>query len=844
MGTDRTIKRVLACGYYGFGNTGDEAILMVLVDDLRASFPGCEITVVSGDPEATEGLYGVDAIPWQSPRALIAAARETDLMVLGGGGLVQDYNGFDPSAMLTSSHGDVIWAEFAVAARLWSKPLVVYALGVGPLHTEEGKRAAGLVFDTAVAGTVRDQGSLDLVRQLVGASTRIELGADPVLALSPSAGAEQILEAEGIPAQEFTVGVCLRPWRTGLPVKEFAHAFDRLINEQSARVVFIPFQTAPTKNENDAYAAHQVMLAMERGDRASILRGAYGPKEKLALFGQLDAVIAMRLHAAMFGLMVAKPTVAIAYDPKVAQLMANAGQPVLELPGLEAGRLINALDRAVEQPGDLSELKARTKFNRDALARGAMSTSAEPDQAYEYLAEAALVRAEEAEEMRQLRYDLALANTINDHLRAELAEVWGSRAQELAKRYWKLKQTARQTRDSLRRAVTTRSIPTTTPGPERFNDPPDYGGAFELRTHYTRQLEQILEDHPQAVGYVVLPHSIGWQASLFQRPQQMALALARQGYLVFYGLDHYTREETDGFRWVAPNVHLFSMDPPFLDILKGVPRPLAITYVYNFRFVRHLHEPITVFEHIDELEVFTATHPMEHLHQWYEDAITEADLVSASAHDLLATVRKRRPDAILCQNGVDFDHFGAIRPGPAPPDFPQRDRPIIGYYGAMAEWLDYPLLDHAAAKLPEFDFVFIGPNYDKSMDDQPVFGRENVHWLGPKTYADLPDYLAHFTVATIPFVLNEVTHAVSPVKLHEYLAGGKPVVTTAMREASTYDILRIAANPDEWVEHLVAAALESDDPQQRQRRQMTARANTWDQRVGTLIDAAARLHLG
>ena len=146
----------------------------------------------------------------------------------------------------------------------------------------------------------------------------------------------------------------------------------------------------------------------------------------------------------------------------------------------------------------------------------------------------------------------------------------------------------------------------------------------------------------------------------------MALALARLGYLVFYGLDHFTREDTDGFRRADDSVYLFSMDPHYLDVLKEIPRPLTLTYVYNFRFTRHLHEPITVFEHIDELEVFTATHPMPYLEQWYEDAITNADIVAASAHDLLNTVRERRPEAVLCQNGVDFDHFAGRRAGPAP----------------------------------------------------------------------------------------------------------------------------------------------------------------------------------
>jgi glycosyltransferase involved in cell wall biosynthesis len=260
---------------------------------------------------------------------------------------------------------------------------------------------------------------------------------------------------------------------------------------------------------------------------------------------------------------------------------------------------------------------------------------------------------------------------------------------------------------------------------------------------------------------------------------------------------------------------------------------------------RHLEVPVIVFEHIDELEVFTATHPMEHLVVWYEDAIERADIVVASAHDLLATVRRQRPDAFLCQNGVDFNHFHGHRATPTPDDLAPilgSGQPIVGYYGALAEWLDYDLLDFAADELPEFEFVFIGPNYDESMDGAPVFRRSNVHWLGPKTYDELPRYLQDFTVATVPFVLNEVTHAVSPVKVNEYLAAGKPVVTTATREALHNPVLGIAADRVEWVERIKEATKLARDDAFVQRLVMSARANTWDQRVGMLIDAAARLH--
>ena len=189
------------------------------------------------------------------------------------------------------------------------------------------------------------------------------------------------------------------------------------------------------------------------------------------------------------------------------------------------------------------------------------------------------------------------------------------------------------------------------------------------------------------------------------------------------------------------------------------------------------------------------------------------------------------------------EHFAGHRPGPVPTDLAaivSRGGPIVGYYGAIAEWIDYELLDYAAERLDDHSFVFIGPNYDQTMDHAEVFGRPNVWWLGPKGYDILPAYLENFSVATIPFRVNDVTHGVSPLKLFEYMAGGKPVVTTAMREAQHYEHVLVAHDPDEWVKLLGTAVDLSSDPAFVAGLQRVARANTWEQRVGTLIDAASK----
>ena len=233
-------------------------------------------------------------------------------------------------------------------------------------------------------------------------------------------------------------------------------------------------------------------------------------------------------------------------------------------------------------------------------------------------------------------------------------------------------------------------------------------------------------------------------------------------------------------------MYLTAVPPTMTDLLEMIPDPISVTYVYNFGWTKLLKDPAVVFEHIDELEVFTAAHRLSDLEGWYREAISGADLVVATAADLLDKVRAERPEAVLSPNGVDYRHFAEFVHGAPPEDIADiADKTIVGYYGAIAEWVDYDLIRRSAQALPDFEFVFLGPDYDGSVDShRDIFDLPNVRWLGVKEYGELPGHLHHFDVTTIPFIINEVTHAVSPLKLFEYMAGGRPIVTPNLRECA------------------------------------------------------------
>lgn len=214
---------------------------------------------------------------------------------------------------------------------------------------------------------------------------------------------------------------------------------------------------------------------------------------------------------------------------------------------------------------------------------------------------------------------------------------------------------------------------------------------------------------------------------------------------------------------------------------------------------------------------------------------SESDVVFATADELFERMCKLNPNTFRLPNGADFEHFSPAAGGriPSPPDIEYIKKPILGYVGEIAWWFDFDLVRDLATQNPAWSIVLIGQAHEARANE--LARLPNVHMPGRKPYSELPAYLSRFDVCLLPFKINDLTSAVNPVKLYEYLAAGKPVVSTPMREVLKYRDVVSVAEPGEFSAAVSSALRRGNEPALVQRRQEVARRNSWEARVTEIL---------
>jgi polysaccharide pyruvyl transferase CsaB len=333
--------RLLLSGYYGFGNLGDEALLEVIVEQMRRRFPASRLEVLSATPQTTSATYGVAATARSDWRAVRAAIGRADVVLSGGGGLLQN-----ETSLRSLLYYATILRE-AIRARCKT---MVFAQSIGPLDFW-GRLVIRQCCKGLDCATVRDERSRRLLQQLVP-RTPVERTADPVFLYDSPDGNDE-LESEGLGPESGSYVVVsvrkARAFREGAGV--LARAVDRLAQRHGVRGAFLPLggvaDAAASTDVIRLCASNPVLLpecTLEKA--ATVVRGAC-------------VVIGMRLHSLVLAARYGIPFLAMAYDPKVAALCEDLEYPLGPLWTPGAGRLT---DRAVDALVD------RLIVQRDAIA--------------------------------------------------------------------------------------------------------------------------------------------------------------------------------------------------------------------------------------------------------------------------------------------------------------------------------------------------------------------------------------------------------------------------------------------------------------------------------------------
>lgn len=372
---------------------------------------------------------------------------------------------------------------------------------------------------------------------------------------------------------------------------------------------------------------------------------------------------------------------------------------------------------------------------------------------------------------------------------------------------------------------------------------------------YENLVENILKTNYDRI--IIWKSDFGWNVPLFQRPQHIAKNLAQKNCLIFYEVTTMTDKVKD-IEKIYDNLYLVNLKNTVIKkiIMEKVQMLNKNKYIqfystdYNIP-LKELQNYIAqgfkvIYEYIDDMspEIVGTNEIPKNMLDKYNNMLQDKEnvFVIVTADRLEKDIIEKRGKeklAFSC-NGVDYEHFNNINTEfKFDKDFEnilKMKKPIIGYYGALANWMDYDLVKYLAKNRPNYNIVFFGVKYDDSLEKSKVLDYNNVFFLGKRDYKVLKNYAEKFDVCTIPFKINDITKATSPVKLFEYMALGKPIVTTQMDECKKYKSVMIANDEKEFLDLIDIALSKCNDDDYINLLKQEAMENTWDKKAEIIVN--------
>jgi polysaccharide pyruvyl transferase CsaB len=330
---------IVVSGYYGFDNAGDEAVLYSIIKTLKEEVgEHVKITVLSNKPHETASTYHVEAVNRWKYKEIIAAIKNADVLISGGGSLLQDVTGWKSI---------VYYLSIVMIAKFFRKKVIFYAQGIGPVNMKFNRLLIGWIADKVDYISVRDQQSKEELIKM-GVKREIEVVADPVLKLNPKERQKDTKKR---------LGVYLRPWK----VEE--HFFDKIkgilnwFDQKGWEIIFIPMH-----DPEDVELSQKICASLPG---SVVYDGEHDPQSILDFTATLDYVLGMRLHSLIMAAAAGVPYMGISYDPKVKSFVeAMEAGKVIDIYELDQDKAIHYLESTLNH---LDEMKETIKTRRNQL---------------------------------------------------------------------------------------------------------------------------------------------------------------------------------------------------------------------------------------------------------------------------------------------------------------------------------------------------------------------------------------------------------------------------------------------------------------------------------------------
>ncbi len=301
------MKNILISGYYGFNNTGDEAMIETMATLLAKR--DCSLTVLSSNPDKTKELYNVHAYDRYKLKEITKAIKKADLVISGGGTLFQD---------ITSKKSIWYYLGIIKLAQLYRKKVVVAYQGMGPIDTKFYRRMTkGILNKKSVKFVgMRDNQAIEYAKKIGIKENKIVFSSDMIFMMKPPAKEriDKIINDNVLNLQdnEKLIGISVREWKDKDRTDKLAETCDLIVERYNARIVFFPFH-----KPKDAEISKIIMHKMKHEDKCTLMPNRYLPSEILGAMGRMNVNIGVRLHSLIFSSISNVPTIGISYDPKV-----------------------------------------------------------------------------------------------------------------------------------------------------------------------------------------------------------------------------------------------------------------------------------------------------------------------------------------------------------------------------------------------------------------------------------------------------------------------------------------------------------------------------------------------